>query len=157
LAGRDEVQVATVGAPGTPAQAARLDALAAVVADRYAEAPRVPVPAMPTLLPQHLLPAPTADDVVLGVEENLVSAVGLPLLAGPLRVTGRARSGRTGLLAGLARLVRRSGQPPAEVVLVGPRVSQPVATAGEPLLPGEVADVVLDSPEAVAEWARTAG
>ena len=157
LAGKDEVQVATVGAPGTPAQAARLDALAAVVADRYDQAPRVPVPAMPTLLPQHLLPAPTADDVVLAVEENLVSGVGLPLLGGPLLVTGRARSGRTGFLAGLAQLVRRSGQPPAEVVLVGPRASQPVATAGEPLLPVEVADVVLDTPEAVAEWARTDG
>src|SRR5690606_12400342 len=110
LAGRDEVQVATVGAPGTPAQAQRLDAIAAAVAEQYTDAPRVPVPAMPTLLPQELLPAPTGDDVVVGVEENLVSGVGLPLLSGPLLVTGRARSGRTTFLAGLAQLARRGSK-----------------------------------------------
>ncbi|HLT83299.1 MAG TPA: FtsK/SpoIIIE domain-containing protein [Phototrophicaceae bacterium] len=157
LAGRDEVQVATIGAPGTPAQAQRLDAIAAAVAEQYTDAPRVPVPAMPTLLPQELLPAPTGDDVVVGVEENLVSGVGLPLLSGPLLVTGRARSGRTTFLAGLAQLARRGSRPPAEVVLAGPRASQRIATAGEPADPSTVADVVLDDAASVAAWVLSAG
>ncbi|HLS74649.1 MAG TPA: FtsK/SpoIIIE domain-containing protein, partial [Actinomycetaceae bacterium] len=152
LAGKDEVQIATVGAAGTPAQGELLDQLASAVQDRYTDANTAPVPAMPTLLPQHLLPAPSDAAVVLGVEENVISGVGLALREGPLLVTGRARSGRTTFLAGLAQLAQRGEQPPAQVVLIGPRATQPIATDGAPLDPAELADIVLETPEAVSEW-----
>lgn len=142
LLGRHEVQVATVGDAGTPAQAARVADLAERSAERYAAAPAVVVPAMPTRLPAGRLPAPVADEVCLGVDAEFASAVTLRLTDAPLLVTGRAGSGRTSMLLGLAELAHRSSVPPTRTVLVGPR-----AVAG-----GAPVDVVLDDPAAAAVW-----
>ncbi len=152
LLGRHEVQVATLGGAGTPVQAQRLEELAAALGDRYAEARPAPVPVLPTRLPQHLLPAPTRDEVVLGVEEDVVAPVPLTLTDGPLLVAGRARSGRSSALLGLAQLLRRSGEPPTQVVLAGPRADQVVGAVD----PATVADLVLTDPTAVADWAEAA-
>lgn len=148
LCGGDEVQVATLGGAGTPLQTERLTAWAAVVAPAYSEGPAGTVPVMPTRLPQNLLPAPSKDQVCLGVEDSFVAPLTVGLTDGPLLVLGRARSGRTSLLTGLAQLTRRSDVPPQEIVLAGPKV-----TAGEL---ARHADVVLDTPEALQDWAEQA-
>lgn len=150
LLGRHEVQVATLGGAGTPVQAQRLEELTTALGDRYAEARPAPVPVMPTRLPQHLLPAPTADEVVLGVEENVIGPVSLTLTDGPVLIVGRGRSGRSSALLGLAQLARRSDEPPARVVLAGPRADQ-VAGGVDP---ATVADTVLTDPAAVTSWAE---
>ncbi len=150
LCGGDEVQVATLGGAGTPLQIERLDAWTSVVGSVYRDGPAATVPVMPTRLPQDLLPAPTADAICLGVEENFVAPVSMTLTEAPFLVLGRARSGRTSLLTGLAELTARSDTPPAQVVVAGPKV------AAAPRLTG-LADLVLDSPAALAQWARDAG
>ncbi|HLS49362.1 MAG TPA: FtsK/SpoIIIE domain-containing protein [Actinomycetaceae bacterium] len=149
LVGSDEVQIATVGGAGTPAQSERLAALATAVADVYAEQPRVPVPAFHTHLPQHLLPAPQRDEMVIGVEEDLVAPVSLALTEAPLLVTGRSRSGRTSALLGLAQLARRSTTPPRQITLIGPKADEVAQVA-----PGAV-DAVVTAPAAATELAGT--
>lgn len=148
LCGRDEVQVATLGGAGTPLQTERLNAWAEVVATAYTSGAAGTVPVMPTRLPQDLLPAPTRDQVCLGVEDSFVAPLTVGLTDGPLLVLGRARSGRTSLLAGLAQLARRSDTPPEEIVVAGPKV------AGGQL--ARCADMVLDTPEALTEWVEQA-
>jgi S-DNA-T family DNA segregation ATPase FtsK/SpoIIIE len=140
LVGRHECQVAIVGGVGAPV-AHRLARLAAKVADRSGT-PTVPVLEMPARVPFPALPDPERDRIAIGVESEFLGAVTLPLLAAPLVVAGRSRSGRTSLLAGLAGLARRSDRPPAEITLVGPR-------AGE--APGDY-DRVLSDPAAVSAW-----
>ncbi|WP_460978946.1 FtsK/SpoIIIE domain-containing protein, partial [Pseudactinotalea suaedae] len=155
LVGKDEVQVATVGGAGTPLQTERLAALCEVVAARYEApvgAPATPVPGMPGRVPQHLAPAPTRDDVCLGVEDGYVSAVTLSLLEAPLLIAGRSRSGRTSALLALGQVARRSTQPPARVTLIGPRAADGVLTP-EGLVEPTFADEVLTDPEQVAAWA----
>ena len=149
LLGSQEVQIATLGGAGTPVQAERLDELVATLGDRYADARPAPVPMMPTRLPQHLLPTPSADEVVLGVEENVIGPVSLALTEGPLLIIGRSRSGRSSALLGLAQLAGRSAEAPAQVVLVGPRADQVVGGID----PDAVADLVLTDAAAVADWA----
>lgn len=149
LCGSDEVQVATLGGAGTPLQTERLDAWAQVAGPAYAGGPASTVPVMPTRLPQDLLPAPEDDQVCLGVEENFVAPLTVGLTDGPLLVLGRARSGRTGLLTGLAQLAARSEAPPVQVILAGPK-----AAAAQEL--SQVADLVLDTPQALADWVAAA-
>ncbi|WP_154792656.1 FtsK/SpoIIIE domain-containing protein [Occultella kanbiaonis] len=152
LSGKDEVQIATLGGAGTPLQAERLDELMAVVADRYAGEPPAAVPVLPTRLPQHLLPAPTADELCLGAEESFVAPVNLALRAAPLLITGRSRSGRTSALLGIAQLARRSSAPPARIVFAGPRAQAAVAVPGGTLSAAEVSDDVLATPEDLLAW-----
>lgn len=154
LVGKDEVQIATVGGAGTPLQARRLDELGGVVGVRYADAAVSPVPSMPTRVPQHLLPQPTADDVCLGVEEAYVSAVTLSLREGPLVIAGRARTGRTSTLLGLGQLARRSAAPPARTTLVGPRVATPAPTPDGVVDPSAVAHELVTTPDDVLAWAE---
>src|SRR5699024_6700213 len=148
LCGSDEVQVGTLGGAGTPLHTERLDAWAQVVGEAHAAGPAATVPTMPTRLPQDLLPVPAADEVCLGVEESFVSPVTLSLTEAPLLVLGRARSGRTSLLTGLAQLVRRGEEPPPEIVAAGPAVAE------SPL--AQQADVVLADPAALSEWVERA-
>ncbi|GAB2477786.1 FtsK/SpoIIIE domain-containing protein [Jatrophihabitans fulvus] len=141
LLGRHELQVATIGGAGTPAQAEALAKVAALVSDAP---PAVAVPPMPARLPQQAMPQPRRDALPFAVDSDFVAAVTLPLLRAPLLVTGRAGSGRTGMLHGLAQLARRSSEPPAEIVLVGPRAAE---------APAGLADLALNDPAAVVEWA----
>lgn len=154
LVGKDEVQVATVGGAGTPLQAQRLDELCDVVADRYAEGAAAAVPAMPSLVPQHLVPAPEHDDVCLGVEDSFVGAVTTSLLQGPLLVLGRARSGKTSALLGIGQVARRSARPPARVTLIGPRTGSGVLAPDGLVEPTAVAHEVVTTPEAALAWAE---
>jgi S-DNA-T family DNA segregation ATPase FtsK/SpoIIIE len=140
LHGRNECQVAIVGGAGAPV-AHRLARLAAKVAVR-AGGPTVPVLEMPARVPYPALPDPTQDRVPIGVESEFLGAVVLPLVAAPLVVAGRSRSGRTSLLAGLAGLARRSDRPPVEIALVGPRAAE---------APGDY-DHVLCDPATVSAW-----
>ncbi|OLF12813.1 hypothetical protein BLA60_05965 [Actinophytocola xinjiangensis] len=142
LLGRIEIQVATLGGAGTPAQQDRLRALASVVADRYTGSAAVPVPRMPDRVPQAALPAPAADDLILAVEADFVTGIVVPLTDCPVLLTGRAKTGKTSALAGIAGLARRSERPPAEVVVLGPRARD---------VPGDH-DVVIDDLAELARW-----
>jgi S-DNA-T family DNA segregation ATPase FtsK/SpoIIIE len=141
LVGRHEIQVAVVTGDGTAGQARRMSQLAGMVPDLSGGSP-VGVPAMPGRLPHSLLPAPQRDRTPVGVEAEFAAVVTVALCEAPLLVAGRPRSGRTGMLAGLAALARRSDQPPSNVVLIGPR-------AGD--APGDY-DLVLSDPAEVVEW-----
>ncbi|SHH03483.1 DNA segregation ATPase FtsK/SpoIIIE, S-DNA-T family [Jatrophihabitans endophyticus] len=145
LLGRHELQVATIGGAGTPAQADQLGKLAALL---DGDAPAVGVPPMPPRLPQQVMPRPQGDALPLAVDADFVAAVTLPLRRTPLLVAGRSGSGRTGLLLGLAQLARRSDEPPCEIVLVGPRANAVLAGDGE-------LDRVLHDPADVLAWAAT--
>jgi len=142
LVGNAEVQVATVGGAGTPAQQERFQQLAQVLTDRLETRP--PVPWMPSHVPYDVLPPAKRDDLTVAVEADYVSAVATPLCGAPTLVFGRARSGRTTMLAGIAGLARRSEQPPAEVVLFGAQAAMaPMA---------DHYDTVLTSLDEVAAW-----
>ncbi|MDT0157722.1 FtsK/SpoIIIE domain-containing protein [Microbacterium sp. ARD32] len=147
LFGPHEVQVATLGGAGTPLQAERLDELGTHLGDRYDEVAATAVPVMPTRLPQSVLPRPQRDELVLGVEQDVVAPVSLRLCDGPILLTGRARSGRTSALIGLAQLARRA-EDPAEVVLIAPR-------GGSDEMPAVADRMITDAAEAAA-WAQDA-
>lgn len=149
LLGRTEVQVATVGGGGTPRHAALLRAVAAREAQRYATQPPVAVPAMPTRVPVHLVPAPERDDVCVGVDGDLATGVVLPLLPGPLVVLGRGGSGRTSFLLGLAEVLGRATHRPDVVHLVGPRAAPATGVdvvASDPAAVGALLEGLLDGP-----------
>jgi S-DNA-T family DNA segregation ATPase FtsK/SpoIIIE len=139
LLGRNEFQIATVSGQAT-APAQRLARLAAKLGDP-APLRATPVPAMPARVPFTALPQPRRDQVAIGVDSEFVDPVTLSLVETPLVVAGRARSGRTSMLAGLAGLARRSDEPPSEVILLGPRVQE---TGG--------VDRVLTAPADVVAW-----
>ncbi len=142
LLGRTEVQLATVGGAGTAAQVQRLAALAGLVADTIWARP--PVPAMPSRVPYHALPEAVGDALAIGVDAEYATSLTVPLTEAPLLVAGRARTGRTTLLAGLAAQARRSSVPPVQTVLIGPNARQ--------MQDGDAFDVVLDDPAAVRGW-----
>lgn len=152
LLGSREVQVATIGGAGTPLQGERLDAVAVQIAERYPVG-ATSVPVMPDRLPQSVLPAPVRDEVSVGVEEDMVAPVTLALLEGPVLVTGRARSGRTSHLLGLAQLARRAQQSVGEVVLIGPR-AHATASSGWGGLEGAT---VLATPAETMDWLSGVG
>ncbi len=149
LIGSDEVQIGTIGGAGTPDQAQRLDDLMQVVAGDYDGAKAGTVPIMPTRLPQDILPTPSADQIYLGVEDGFVAPVTLTLADGPFLVLGRARTGRTSLLAGLAQISARSDEPPAQIIYAGPSASVLAQQAGVPGL-------VIDEPQDFAKWCADA-
>lgn len=140
LLGRIEIQIASMGST-SPVQQERQHALAARVAGHYAAAAPVPVPQMPDRVPQDALPAPVRDQLVVAVDADYVTGITVALTEGPILITGRARSGRTGALAGIAGLARGSDAPPAEIVLLGPGAT-----------PAREYDTVIDNLDAVAAW-----
>jgi S-DNA-T family DNA segregation ATPase FtsK/SpoIIIE len=141
LVGNSEVQVATVGGSGTPAQQERFLQLGELLTGLDE---RPPVPWMPSHVPYDVLPPARRDDLTVAVEADYVSAVATPLCGTPTLVFGRSRSGRTTMLAGVAGLARRSEQPPAEIVLFGANA------AAAPL--ADHYDTVLTSLDDVASW-----
>ncbi|NED98039.1 cell division protein FtsX [Phytoactinopolyspora alkaliphila] len=146
LLGKHEVQIATVGGAGGAEQLDRLRALAEPVAARYQDRPAIQVPAMPTLVPTSILPPPERDALCVAVEAEFAGAVTMALTDAPLLVTGRARSGRTSFLAGVAQLAQRSSRPPLETVLMGPKAA---------LVPSASFDLVLDDLPKAAAWASS--
>lgn len=112
LLGRSMLQVATTGGAGTPAQAEHVRQVAALLLPATAGRADAPVPAMPARLPAAALPEPVASTLPLAVDTDRVGLVETDLLAGPVLVAGRARSGRTSFLDGLAELAARSTVPP---------------------------------------------
>jgi S-DNA-T family DNA segregation ATPase FtsK/SpoIIIE len=112
LLDRTEVQIAVVdaGVEGNgPAVRARMQGQ-----------PPVDVPAMPSRLSVHDLPAPVGGGVPLAVDANLVEPVTAPLRGNVLLVAGRRGSGRTSVLNGIAAQARRSSAPPDRIVMVTP-------------------------------------
>ncbi|MGG5259439.1 FtsK/SpoIIIE domain-containing protein [Phycicoccus avicenniae] len=112
-------QVATVaGGAGTvePGQLEEVAALLRPVVDGRASGT---VPPMPGLVPAHALPVPEGPRVAVGVVADDVSPLVVDLLAGPVLVAGRSRSGRTSVLAGLSSLSVRSTEPPTTAAWFG--------------------------------------
>jgi S-DNA-T family DNA segregation ATPase FtsK/SpoIIIE len=142
LLGRAEVQLATLGGAGTAAQAQRLVTLAEKVAGRVW--PRPQVPSMPSRVPHHAVPDAVGDALAIGVDAEYATSLTVPLTEAPVLVAGRARTGRSALLAGLAAQARRSTVPPVQTVLIGPN-------AGQMTEPDRY-DVVLDDPQGLRGW-----
>jgi S-DNA-T family DNA segregation ATPase FtsK/SpoIIIE len=142
MLGRTEVQIGTVGGVGTPMRVQRMNTLAELVRHWYTGKPPVQVPGMPSRLPQTVVPAPDRDSMVLGVDADTVTAVTARLGDGPILLTGRSRSGRSSVLAGIATLARRSTTPPSQVVLLGPNATE------QP----DKYDLVLNDLGAIATW-----
>ncbi|WP_139977857.1 FtsK/SpoIIIE domain-containing protein [Nocardioides litoris] len=115
LLGKRSVQVQTTGGAGTPLQAERIETVNQRLRPRVDGRPGAPVPPMPSRLDQAALPAPRGSRVAVAVDADAVSVLEVDLLAGPVLVAGRARSGRTGALDGLQALVARSDRPPTVV------------------------------------------
>lgn len=112
LLGRSLLQVATTGGAGTPAQAEHVRQVAALLLPAVAGRSSAPVPGMPGRLPSSALPDPIGGTLPLAVDTDAVGLVEADLLAGPVLVAGRARSGRTSFLDGLVELAGRSSVPP---------------------------------------------
>ncbi len=115
LLGRRSVQVQTTGGAGTPLQAERIETINRLLRPRTQGRPTAPVPPMPARLDQSSLPAPRGSRVALAVDADAVAVLEVDLLAGPVLVAGRARSGRTGALDGLQALVARGDRPPTVI------------------------------------------
>ncbi|MDT0202779.1 FtsK/SpoIIIE domain-containing protein [Nocardioides sp. AE5] len=115
LEGRSEVQVASIGGAGTPAQAEHIAAAARLLLPALATRAEAPVPAMPARLPATLLPAAQGLRFPIAVDIDAVAVIEVDLAAGPVLVAGKSRTGRTSALDGLAALAARSG--PAPTVL----------------------------------------
>lgn len=156
LHGKDEVQIGIIGNGGAAEQAAQLDRIALEMSERFDEGSQVGVPLMPERLPQAIVPEPEHDDVVIGVEEDLVAPTKLDLRDSPLLIAGRARSGRTGLLLGIAQLAKRAQHGPSEIVMIGPRTDAGVEVPGGAVWASECADLVLQTPEQVLTWLQSA-
>jgi S-DNA-T family DNA segregation ATPase FtsK/SpoIIIE len=112
LLGKRSIQVQTTGGAGTPVQAERIEAINALLRPRTAGRATAPVPAMPSRLDHSALPAPRGSKVALAVDADAVAVLEVDLLAGPVLIAGRARSGRTGVLDGLEALLARGDRPP---------------------------------------------
>jgi len=112
LLDRSLLQIATTGGAGSPAQAEHIAQIAAELLPAVADRPRAPVPPMPSRLPAEALPDPVEAALALAVDSDAVGLLEVDLLAAPLLVGGRARSGRTSFLDGVEQLARRSSTPP---------------------------------------------
>lgn len=112
LMGKRMVQAFTTGGAGTPLQAERIARVSDLLNARVAGRGAAPVPPMPARLDQSSLPAPPDSRVCVAVDADAVAVLEVDLLAGPVLVAGRARSGRTGALDGLQALVSRGSRPP---------------------------------------------
>ena len=115
LLGKRSVQVQTTGGAGTPLQAERIETINRLLTPRTQGRPRAAVPPMPARLDQAALPAPRGSRVAIAVDADAVAVLEVDLLAGPVLVAGRSRSGRTGVLDGLQALVARGDRPPTVV------------------------------------------
>ncbi|MEO9325567.1 FtsK/SpoIIIE domain-containing protein [Nocardioides sp. C4-1] len=115
LLGKRSVQVATTGGAGTPVQAERIEVVNRLLAPRTQGRVAAPVPPMPARLDQAALPAPRRSVAAVAVDADAVAVLEVDLLAGPVLIAGRARSGRTGALDGIQALVSRSDQPPTVI------------------------------------------
>jgi len=107
LLGKRSVRIATTGGGGTPAQADRVAAIGAMLGTAVLDRAHAPVPAMPTRLDQAALPAPLSARLALGVDADAVALVEADLLAGPVLIAGRGRSGRTSALDAVEALLER--------------------------------------------------
>ena len=142
LVGRRLIQVATTGGVGTPVQADRIRALGDRVAEQVQGRGTAPVPPMPSRVEPEALPAPEGTKVPVGVDADAVAPIVPDLLAGPLLIAGRSRSGRTSALDGIEFLAARSEQPPY------------VVRSHEPLQASERLQSWLDAnPERSGSWA----
>jgi DNA segregation ATPase FtsK/SpoIIIE, S-DNA-T family len=108
LVGRRLIQVATTGGVGTPVQAERIRAFGDRVAPAVEGRGTAPVPPMPTRVTPEQLPTPEGTLVPLGVDADAVAPIAPDLLAGPVLVAGRSRSGRTSALDGIEALAARA-------------------------------------------------
>ncbi|NHA01490.1 hypothetical protein G5V59_21355 [Nocardioides sp. W3-2-3] len=115
LLGRSLLQVATTGGAGTPAQAEHVRQVATLLLPAVTGRAGAPVPGMPGRLPASALPDPIGATLPLAVDSDAVGLVEADLLAGPVLVAGRARSGRTSFLDGMAELAARSSVPPTVI------------------------------------------
>lgn len=112
LMGKQTLQVASMGAPGSPELSHRLVEVDALLRPVVGERAPAPVPPMPSRVDQSLLAAPVGSRVALGVDADAVAPFEVDLLGGPLLVCGRARSGRTSFLDGLQAMLLRGDRPP---------------------------------------------
>lgn len=115
LLGKRSVQIQTTGGAGTPLQAERIETINRLLQPKVQGRPSAPVPPMPARLDQSALPAPRGSRVALAVDADAVAVLEVDLLAGPVLVAGRARSGKTGALDGLQALVSRGDTPPTVI------------------------------------------
>jgi S-DNA-T family DNA segregation ATPase FtsK/SpoIIIE len=115
LLGKRSVQIQTTGGAGTPLQAERIETINRLLRPRTQGRPTAPVPPMPSRLDQSALPAPRGSRVAIGVDADAVAVLEVDLLAGPVLVAGRSRTGRTGALDGLQALVIRGDRPPTVI------------------------------------------
>lgn len=150
LVGRRLVQVATTGGIGTPVQAERIRAIGDRVAPVVAGRGTAPVPPMPTRVTPEQLPDPQGARVPLGVDADAVAPVAPDLLAGPVLIAGRSRSGRTSALDGIEALARRGTHPPYVV-----RSGDPVEAAArlQAWLTGQQGAEGQQGQEGSASWA----
>ncbi|QIM21645.1 FHA domain-containing protein [Phycicoccus sp. HDW14] len=112
-------QVATVAGGAGTVEPAQLEPVAALLRTAVDGRASGAVPPMPTLVPAHALPVPEGSRVAVGVLADDVSPLVVDLLAGPVLVAGRSRSGRTSVLAGVASLAARSSEPPTATAWFG--------------------------------------
>jgi len=116
LVGTRRVQVMTTGGVGTPVQAERVRGIGERLLAHVESRPGAPVPPMPGRVDPDLLPAPETGGgrahVALAVDADAVAPVAPDLLAGPVLVAGRPRSGRSSALAGLVSVAARATVPP---------------------------------------------
>lgn len=115
LLGKRSVQIHTTGGAGTPVQAERVTAVGRLLEPRVAGRGASPVPPMPARLDHTSLPAPHGSRVTVAVDAEAVAVLEADLLTGPVLIAGRARSGRTGALDGLAALLARGEAPPTVI------------------------------------------
>ena len=119
------IQVATTGGVGTPVQADRIRALGDRLAEQVQGRGTAPVPPMPARVDPRSLPAPDGQPGRPSRSTPTRSPPIAPdLLAGPLLIAGRSRSGRTSALDGIELLAARSDNPPYVV-----RSPDPVTTS----------------------------
>lgn len=127
--------------------------LADAVADwqrENSDVPVSPVPMMPERVPATALPAPQEALVYLGVDAELATAVGLPLSESPLLITGRAKAGKSSVLAAVAEQLQRMQEAPS-IVLIAPKDgAESVVAAHATSVLSEPAEIL-----ALAEQLRT--
>ncbi|WP_209020456.1 FtsK/SpoIIIE domain-containing protein [Nocardioides sp. 1609] len=153
LLGKRSVQVHTTGGAGTPLQAERIEAVNRLLLPRVEGRSRAAVPPMPARLDQSSLPAPRGSRVAIAVDADAVAVLEVDLLAGPILLAGRSRTGRTGALDGLQDLVARGDTPPhviredsyeATADAVRAWLADPAAAAGPERSPAGWALVMVD-------------
>ena len=125
LVGRRLIQVATTGGVGTPVQAERIRALGDRVAEQVKGRGTAPVPPMPARVEPEALPAPDGAKVPIAVDADAVAPIVPDLLAGPLLIAGRSRSGRTSALDGIEFLAAPQREPAVRRAQPRPRRHRP--------------------------------